>query len=342
MNAKSTITQPRSRGISRVARAIWYVAPGVAEIRTAVLGPPPPGSALVKTLFSGVSRGTERLVSAGLVPEAERARMRAPQQEGDFPFPVKYGYCAVGTVEAGPKELIGKTVFSLHPHQDQFIAPISMLVPIPDGIPARRATLAANMETALNAVWDSDAGPADRIAVVGAGIVGLMVTALAARLPGAEVTVIDVSEDRRPIAEGLGARFAKPGSTEAEAAAGADVVFHTSVSAAGLATAISLAGREATVVELSWYGEREVPVRLGGAFHSQRLKLISSQVGLVSDGHRIRWDYRRRMEAALRLLDDPRLDVLVASEMRFENASSELPALLADGAAGLAPVIRYD
>ena len=320
-----------------MARSIWYVRPGIAEIRVAPVHAPVEGTALVKTLFSGISRGTERLVLAGAVPEAERPRMKAPLQEGEFPFPVKYGYCAVGEVEVGPDELLGRTVFCLHPHQDQFVAPVGMLVPIPDGIPARRATLAANMETALNALWDSGAGPGDRIVVVGAGIVGLMVTALAARLPGCEVTVIDLAADRRPLVESFGARF----MTAVDNKSGADVVFHTSVSAAGLNTAIAAAGLEGTVIELSWYGDRETPVRLGGAFHSQRLKLISSQVGQVSPSRRPRWDYRRRMEAALRLLADDRLDALVAGEIAFNDAPRELPRILGPGASGLAPVIRY-
>ncbi|HET6322015.1 MAG TPA: zinc-binding alcohol dehydrogenase [Hyphomicrobium sp.] len=293
---------------------------------------------MVRTLFSGISRGTERLVLSGAVPDAEKVRMRAPLQEGEFPFPVKYGYCAVGVVEAGPPEMIGRTVFCLHPHQDHFIAPLSMLVPVPDGIPARRATLAANMETALNAVWDSGAGPADRIVIVGAGIVGLMVTALAARIPGGDVTVIDLAEERRPLVESFGARFATAPSADS---AGADVVFHTSVSAAGLNAAIASAGMEGTVVEMSWYGDREVPALLGGAFHSQRLKLVSSQVGQVSAGHRPRWTYRRRMEAALRLLADDRLDALVAADIAFDDAPNELPRILGPGASGLAPVIRY-
>lgn len=321
-----------------MARAMWYVRAGVAEIRTTPLPVPVEGTALVRTLFSGISRGTERLVFSGAVPDAEKVRMRAPLQEGELPFPVKYGYCAVGVVEAGPPEMIGRTVFCLYPHQDQFIAPLSMLVPVPDGIPARRATLAANMETALNAVWDSGAAPADRIVIVGAGIVGLMVTALAARIPGADVTVIDVAEERRALVESFGATFATEPSPDS---AGADVVFHTSVSAAGLNAAIASAGLEGTIVEMSWYGDREVPALLGGAFHSQRLKLISSQVGQVSPGHRPRWTYRRRMEAALKLLADDRLDALVADEIAFNDAPKEMPRILGPRTSGLAPVIRY-
>jgi threonine dehydrogenase-like Zn-dependent dehydrogenase len=320
-----------------MARSVWYVRPGVAEMRTAPLEAPREGEALVRAVFTGISRGTERLVLSGAVPEAERGRMRAPLQEGELPFPVKYGYCAVGIVEDGPAELARRVVFCLHPHQDLFVAPVGMLAPVPEDVPARRATLAANMETALNAVWDSGAGPGDRIVVVGAGIVGLMVASLAARLPGAEVTVVDVAADREPVVAGLGAAFAAPDA----APRGADVVFHTSVSAAGLDTAIGCAGLEGTIVELSWYGDREIPVRLGGAFHSQRLRLQSSQVGQVSPGRRPRWDYARRMAAALRLLRDDRLDALVADEIAFADAPARLPAILAPGASGLAPVIRY-
>lgn len=324
-----------------MARAVWYAGPGQVELRTTQLAPPVPGQALVRTLFSGVSRGTERLVLSGSVGESEWERMKAPLQEGKFPFPVKYGYCAVGVVEAGPEAIVGRTMFCLHPHQDWLIAPIPMLVPVPNGVPARRATLAANMETALNALWDSGAGPADRIVVVGAGVVGLLVAYLAARLPGAEVTVVDVDGARRGVVESFGAKFSVPGQGGGDLPSGADVVFHTSVSAAGLNTAIAAAGLEATVVELSWYGDKDVPVKLGGGFHSQRLKLVSSQAGQVSAGRRPRWDYRRRIEAALRLLDDTRLDALVAEEIAFDDAATELPRVLGPGAKGLAPVIRY-
>ncbi len=333
------MTTRRSTGKMHVARALWYTRPGTVEQRTAPLRPPQPDEARVRTLFSGISRGTERLILNGQVPQSEWQRMRAPLQEGAFPFPVKYGYCATGIVEDGPEALAGRTVFCLNPHQDMFIAPVDMLVPIPDDVPARRATLAANMETALNAHWDAGTAPGDRIVVIGAGVIGLLVASIATRLPGANVTVLDVAEERREIVEGLGATFALP---DAAPPSDADIVFHTSASAAGLTTAIGCAGMEATLIELSWYGEKEVTVGLGGAFHSRRLKLISSQVGQVAASHRPRWTYRRRMEAALRLLaDQPVLDRLVAGEIAFADAVTRLPQVLADDAAGLAPVIRY-
>jgi len=327
----------RSTGKTRIARAVWYARKGAVELRAAPLPRPKPDEAVVRTQFSAISRGTERLVFNGAVGRSEWERMRGPNQEGAFPFPVKYGYCATGVVEDGPGELAGKTVFCLHPHQDYFNVPVASLVPVPDGVPARRATLTANMETALNALWDGGAGPGDRIVVVGAGVVGLLVTSLAARLPGAEVTTVDVDETRRPIAQSLGARFALP----AEAPADADLVFHASATSAGLATAINCAGFEGTIVEMSWYGDEPVQIDLGGAFHSRRLKIVSSQVGHVATSRRPRWSYRRRVEVAVRLLALPALDALVAEEIAFEDAPRELPRVLGPGASGLAPVIRY-
>jgi threonine dehydrogenase-like Zn-dependent dehydrogenase len=327
----------RSTGKTRMARAIWYERRGVAELRPNPLPRLQPGEALVRTLFSGISRGTERLVLDGAVGRSEWERMRGPNQDGAFPFPVKYGYCATGVVEEGPPELVGRTVFCLHPHQDWFHVPPAALIPVPASVPAQRATLAANMETALNALWDGGAGPGDRIVVVGAGVVGLLLTSLAARLPGTEVTTVDIDKGRRAIVEALGGRFA----TADKAADDADVVFHASATAAGLDAAINCAGFEGTIVEMSWYGDKPVQVDLGGAFHSRRLRLVSSQVGQVSAGRRPRWNYRRRAEAAMRLLDLPALDRLVAEEIAFEDAPRELPRILAPGAPGLAPVIRY-
>lgn len=332
----------RSTGRAVMARSLWYAGPGKVELRAAQLRPLQTGEARVRAVWTGISRGTERLVLAGAVSAGERQRMRAPLQEGEFPFPVKYGYCATGIVEDGPTEFLGKTVFCLHPHQDHFIAPVTMLALVPENIPARRATLAANMETALNAHWDAGTGPGDRVGVVGAGVVGLMVAHLAARIPGTQVTVYDVDESRRALVEALGATFSPPSRGDGlEEGADADIVFHASVSAAGLNTAIGLAGMEGTVVELSWYGDKSVSVGLGDAFHSRRLKLVSSQVGQVSPGRRPRWSYRRRLAVALTMLNAPALDALVAEEIAFEDGPTRLPQILAHGAAGLAPVIRY-
>jgi NADPH:quinone reductase-like Zn-dependent oxidoreductase len=319
------------------ARALWIEAPGRAALRDEALRPPGPEEALVAMRFSALSRGTERLVFSGRVPAAQAPFMRAPFQVGDFSFPVKYGYCAVGEILDGPAERLGQNVFCLHPHQDFFVAPLAALRPVPERVPLRRAVVAANLETALNALWDSGAGPGDRILVIGAGLVGLLVAALAAGLPGAEVFVSDLDPSREKLAAGFGATFVAPDSAPREV----DVAFHASASASGLALALDCAGLEAKVVELSWYGEGDVAVPLGGAFHHKRLQIISSQVGQVSPSRRPRWTFPRRLDKALDLLRDPRFDLLLGEETAFDDLPRELPRLLAPGAPGLAALIRY-
>jgi threonine dehydrogenase-like Zn-dependent dehydrogenase len=267
--------------------------------------------------------------------------MRAPLQEGEFPFPVKYGYCAVGRVEVGPDEWLGQNVFCLHPHQDRFLAPLDMLCAIPDNVAPRRATLTANMETALNGVWDSGAGPGDRIVVIGAGLLGLLIAALAAELPGTEVTVVDAEPSRATIAELIGARFVNEDEFRGNCRDEADIVFHASATAAGLSLALACAGFEATIVEMSWYGDAPVSAPLGHGFHANRLRLISSQVGHVAPSRRPRWPLARRLGKALDLLSNDRFDALITEEVSFDVLPRELPRILAPGAQGLATVVRY-
>jgi NADPH:quinone reductase-like Zn-dependent oxidoreductase len=319
------------------ARALWYIGDARAEIRPEPLPALKSGEALVRTLWSGISRGTERLVFQALVPSSEYDRMRGPNMGGDFPHPVKYGYLAVGVVEKGPDDIKGKTVFMLHPHQDRIVAAANALTLVPDTIPARRAVLAANMETALNALWDAGAGPGDRIAVVGGGVVGCLIASLAGKLPGTDVTLVDPVESRAGIAKALGVGYAPP----AKAPKDCDVVFHASANQKGLATALEIAGFEGTVVEVSWFGDKEVAVPLGRKFHSGRLTLISSQVGQIAASRRPRWDYARRMAKAMELLGDARLDVLIGEEIAFNDAPKRLPDVFSSDLSGLAPVLRY-
>jgi threonine dehydrogenase-like Zn-dependent dehydrogenase len=290
----------------------------------------------VRSLYGAVSRGTERLVSNARVPPGEFDRMRAPFMGGTFPFPVKYGYATVGRIEDGPPSLRDRVVFALHPHQNLFTLPAEAAVPVPDGVPPARAVLAANMETALNAMWDGAPGPADRIAVVGGGVVGLLLARLCARLPGAEATVVDIALARADLAHALGARFAAPEGAPTDC----DLVFHASGTAAGLATALRLAGEEATIVELSWYGTGDIAAPFGEHFHSRRLRLVSSQVGKIAPSHRPRWTHARRLAAALKLLDDPVLDALLAPPIAFDDLPARLPAIFS-GSDARCPVIRY-
>lgn len=319
------------------ARAFWTAEPGRGEIREAPLRPPKPGEVLVQALRSGISRGTESLVFRGLVPESQWTAMRCPFQEGEFPGPVKYGYASVGRVVSGPAELQGRRVFCLHPHQDRYVVPLDAVTPLPEAVPDSRGVLAANMETAVNGLWDAAPRLGDSIAVVGAGVVGCMVAALAARLPGARVELIDTDPRRAAVAARLGCAFAVP----AEATGDADLVIHASGSPEGLATALGLAGFEATVLELSWYGDRAVAAPLGEAFHGRRLTLRSSQVGTVATAQRARWSHLRRLVLALDLLADPRFDVLLTGESAFEDLPATLARLASTPDGALCHVVTY-
>lgn len=263
--------------------------------------------------------------------------MRAPFQEGEFPGPVKYGYCNVGEVEAGPAHLVGQTVFCLYPHQERYVVPASAVQVVPPTVPAARAVLAANMETALNGVWDAQVQPGDRVAVIGAGVVGSLLAWITGRIPGTSVCLVDINPARAEVATAMGVSFALPDEAPTEC----DVVIHASGAPDGLRLALSLAGFEASIVEMSWFGTKDVTLPLGGAFHARRLRITSSQVGQVAASHRARWDYRRRMQAALSLLADPALDRLCSSESSFEESASALQALATGECDALCHRIRY-
>jgi NADPH:quinone reductase-like Zn-dependent oxidoreductase len=322
---------------NRSIQALWYVGAGRAELRPERVAAPAPAEVRVRALFGAISRGTERLVFEGRVPPSQYQRMRGPHMAGEFPFPAKYGYATVGRVEQGPDELQDQIVFALHPHQSVFTVAADAVLPVPKQVPPARAVLAANMETALNGVWDGAPGPADRIAVVGGGVLGLLVARLCARMPGTQVTVVDTAASRRELAQALGAGFAAP----AAAPEGCDLVFHASGTGAGLATALRLAGEEATIVELSWYGTGDVAAPLGEAFHSRRLRIVSSQVGQVAPSHRLRWSRARRLAAALDLLADPALDGLLAAAVPFEDLPERLADILGSQTDARCPLIHY-
>ncbi|MFF1305713.1 3-hydroxyacyl-CoA dehydrogenase NAD-binding domain-containing protein [Streptomyces sp. NPDC058307] len=318
------------------ARAFWLRSPGEGEIREAPLPAPGEDEVLVRSLYSGVSRGTETLVFRGGVPESQHAAMRAPFQEGDFPGPAKYGYLSVGLVEEGPAALKGRTVFCLYPHQTRYVVPASAVTVVPDDVPARRAVLAGTVETAVNALWDAAPLLGDRIAVVGGGMVGSSVAALLARFPGVRVQLVDADPARAETAEALGVGFASP----ADALGDCDLVVHASATEQGLARSLELLSAEGTVVELSWYGDRRVSLPLGEAFHSRRLVIRSSQVGTVSPARGNR-SYGDRLALALKLLADPALDALITGESAFEELPAVMPKLASGEIPALCHLVRY-
>ena len=320
-----------------IARAFWIAGPGRGEIREERLPPPGPGEVLVRALMGGISRGTESLVFRGRVPESQHQAMRCPFQQGSFPGPVKYGYISVGRVENGPAALRDRRVFCLHPHQDRYRVPEDAVVPVPDDVPDRRAALAAGMETAVNALWDAAPRVGDRVAVVGGGVIGQLVAGLAVRVPGVRVVLVDTDPARADAATALGAGFAAPG----EAEGGRDLVFHASGSPGGLDTALSLAGFEATVVELSWYGDAPVTAALGEGFHARRLRLVSSQVGAVAPARRARHDRTARMVLALELLREPLWDRLPGPALAFGQLPAAMAGLAEAPGDGRLPLVDY-
>jgi threonine dehydrogenase-like Zn-dependent dehydrogenase len=324
--------------MQEAARAFWLRAPGEGEIRPVTLPEAGPDDVVVRTLHSGISRGTETLVFRGGVPESQRRIMRAPFQEGEFPGPVKYGYLSVGLVERGPAALRGRTVFCLYPHQTRYVVPSGAVVPVPEDVPARRAVLAGTVETAVNALWDAPPLIGDRVTVVGGGMVGCSVARLLDRFPGIDVELVDVEGGRVDVAARLGVHLAAP----RDARGGRDLVVHASATAAGLQLSLDLLRSEGTVLDLSWYGDREVTLSLGGAFHSRRLGLRASQVGTLAPARRGSRTTRDRLALALELLRDPAFDALLTGASPFDRLP-EVMAQLADGRlAAVCHTIAYD
>jgi len=312
-------------------------APGRGEIRAEPVRDPSADEVAVRTLFSGISRGTESLVFQGRVPASEQQRMAAPFQAGTFPAPVKYGYASVGTIERGPAALAGRAAFVLYPHQTCYVVPAAAVHVLPDGVPPARAVLAANLETAINGVWDAGVQVGDGVTVVGAGTVGSLVAYVAGRIPGCDVELVDLNPSRAAVGSAFGVRFATPDAARGER----DVVIHVSGSPSGLQRALAIAGFEATIVEMSWYGDSVVGVPLGEAFHARRLTIKSSQVGRIAASQRARWDARRRMQLALGMLADAKLDVLITGESAFDELPEVMPRLANAPADTICHRVRY-
>ena len=321
----------------RHATAYWTVGPEQGELRTEDLPAPGPGEALVRTLYSGISKGTELVVHHANVPACVAGAMAAPNQEGDFPYPVKFGYLTVGVVEAGPEGWAGKPVFCLYPHQDRFVVPVESLTVIPDGVPPRRAVLTGTVETAVNGLWEAGPRLGDRVAVIGAGLVGGMVARLLAGFPLERLQLIDVDPAKRAFADALGVDFSHPD----DALADCDIVIHCSASQAGLQRSLQLVGDEGDIIEMSWYADRSVTLPLGEDFHARRLSIRASQVGMVARARRHRRTNAQRLALAVSLLQDSVFDVFLTGTSPF----AELPGVvrrLADGTLdALCHVIEY-
>jgi Zn-dependent alcohol dehydrogenase len=319
--------------VTRSAQAFWLREPGFGEILDGEVRDPRVGEVLIKTLHSGISRGTESVVFHGLVPPEQHDLMRAPFQVGDFSGPIKYGYLNVGRIEEGPEELLGRLVFCLYPHQSLFVVPASAVTVVPVGVPASRAVLAGTVETAINALWDAAPLIGARVTVIGAGMVGCCIARLLRGIPGVDVSLVDVDSTRAEVAAALEVEFALP-----EAATGErDLVIHASATSAGLQLSLDLLAAEGTAVELSWYGDREVQVSLGATFHSRRLSLRASQVSTISPAMLGRRTSADRLALALELLKDPAFDSVITGHSPFH----ELPEVMSRLASGDLPAICH-
>ncbi|WP_309107085.1 dehydrogenase [Arthrobacter sp.] len=319
------------------ATAYWTVGPSKGELRTEDLPEPAEGEALVRTLYSGISKGTEMVVHSARVPECIEDRMAAPHQEGHFPAPVKFGYLSVGVVEQGPTELEGKTVFCLYPHQDHYVVPAHELTVVPDAVPAKRAVLTGTVETAVNALWEAGPRLGDRIAVVGAGLVGGMVATLLRNFPLQRLQLIDVDPSKSGFAAALGVDFSHPD----DALADCDIVFHCSASQDGLERCLKLAGDEGEIIEMSWYADRKVSVPLGEDFHARRLSIRASQVGVVARSRRHRRSTSDRLELAVSLLSDPVFDHFLTGTSSFEDLPGVVDRLSEGTLGALCHVLDY-
>lgn len=319
------------------ARAYWTTGPRQGRILTTTLHDPGDGEVLVRTLHSGISRGTELLVHRHQVPAEIAGAMRAPHQDGELPDAVKYGYLNVGIVEAGPGELLGRRVFCLFPHQDRYVVDAADVTVLPEDVPSRRAVLAGTVETAVNAVWDSGVTLGDRVAVVGAGMVGLGVALLLKRFPLQRLQVIDVDTTRGSLADSLGLEFRCPSEADGDA----DVVVHTSATADGLATGLGLLGAEGELIELSWYGTRSPEVPLGADFHARRLTIRASQVSRIAPARAARRGFPDRMAIALESLRDDAFDALLSPAVDFADLPTVMQDLDAGRGSPLCTLVNY-
>lgn len=314
----------------KTARAVWFERRGEASLRAEQIAEPREGEALIHTLYSGISAGTELKVLLGQVPESARRELTLPLMRGSFDLPISYGYCCVGEVEAVHPSVtslgVGDRVFCLHPHHDYFNAPQATLRRLPQDLPAQRLVLAANMETAITVVWDAKVELGDVVVVVGLGVVGLLVVRLL-RLSGASrVVAVDRLEHRLALAASVGATEVHAGLSASMVAA-ADVIIEATGSPEPLAMITANAGHGSRVVIASFYGDAPATLSLGGLFHTHRVSLLSSQVGTIPASKRDRWSFDRRFELVRERLHDEALDALLAPAVPLSEASRVYAAL---------------
>jgi 2-desacetyl-2-hydroxyethyl bacteriochlorophyllide A dehydrogenase len=319
-------------------RELWFERPLAVTLRQGAGRALGPGEVRARALASGVSQGTELLLYRGEGPTPFDPSL---DTEGAPTYPRRYGYAWVGELTESRHDAwrVGARVFALLPHGDEHTLPAERARALPEGVPATRAVLAANLETALTAIWDAALGLGDRVLVIGGGTVGLLTGLLARRAGAGRLALVEPSLKRREAALALGFDEALAPADHA-ARAEADVVFEASGDPACLDRAVASARTEGTVVVLSFYGERRHPVALGSDFHRRRLRLCSSQVSAVPPSKAPRWSHARRFELVTALLADARLDGIL-EPVAFDEAPAVYARLAADPGSALQVVFHY-
>jgi 2-desacetyl-2-hydroxyethyl bacteriochlorophyllide A dehydrogenase len=322
-------------------RELWFTAPGAVELREGLPAQLATGQVRVRALASGISQGTELLLWRGEGPEPFDPSLDAASAPT---YPRRYGYAWVGEIveTCAVDRRVGERVFALLAHGDEHCVVASAARRLPPELPAERATLAANLETAVNVVWDAGIGLGDDVLVVGGGVVGLLAGQLARRAGASRVRLVEPLAARRLVAETLGFDAAlSPEQLIGAAEAEADVVIEATGRPECLDLAIAQARSEGVVAVASFYGQRVAPVSLGVAFHRRRLTLRASQVSHLPPSRAGRWSFDRRFELVCELLRDPRLDALLERPIAIADAAAVYARLAAAPQGSLQVVFHY-
>lgn len=341
-----------------IRTSLYFTAPREVRIRSERVDPPGAGEILVASRLSAVSAGTELLLYRNQFPPDLLLDETIPALQRPFSYPMKYGYAVVGQVlEAGAgvdRAWIGRRVFGFHPHESHFLASPEHVVPLPEGLPAEDAVLLPSMETAVNFLMDGRPVIGERVAIFGQGVVGLMTTALLARLPLSSLVTLDRHPLRRETSVALGARLAvDPAAPDALARVqraleggsshgGADLVYEVSGNPEALNQAIAVGGFGARIVVGSWYGQKRSPIHLGGRFHRSRMHLVSSQVSTLQPAGSGAWTKARRLGVALEMIDLLRPSTLITHGYPFEQAEDLYAMLDREEGDVIQAVLVYD
>jgi len=293
---------------------------------------PATGEVRIQTLFSGISHGSEMMVYRGEIPADLSLDATLPSLQGNFSFPIKYGYASTGRiidVGEGVNGLeAGDLVFAFNPHETCYTVPATVVIKLPEGLDPKHGIFAANVETALNALLDAAPRLGERAVIIGQGVVGLLITQLVRKAGASLIVTSDMYAKRRALSQKAGANLVVDPATESlddrvyemTGGAGADVVIEVSGEPRALNDAIKITAQEGRVVVVSWYGTKRADLALGSDFHRKRLTLRSSQVSNLDPSLAPRWTIARRRQLAASYLSELLLEELISNVVPFEQA----------------------